>query len=399
VELERLGALIEPELQAALLRRPSLETARRVEHLLEKVAGHGWVPAELHRLRIISLLEIMGTSAARETLEELARGAPDNRTTRSAKAALERLKKRSDTPQKRVDVDTTVWVADIDRYLKDPLAPRRAGKFKFYATRLNWDQGGNGVLEARYKVIFNDFDTEYLLRAKIPGKSRGKKTLDVQELTDVEIEYTDLLREVAGFGDKEIDQLIQQLYEIDNKVRMLGCGIPGGEWLDYSAPMRKLIAVGDKARLRLQDCLADDRIQNEVALVLGIIGDERTVPLLIQCYPGSANRHTDQRRADRKTPVPQAGKATGSDALEDVWKRNNHFRGMCLIHALGRLTGENISIYRGLSSPTPESGEQWKTWWVKAAKGFRVRQPNPHSPISPENIEAARRSFLWPASD
>jgi hypothetical protein len=228
---------------------------------------------------------------------------------------------------------------------------------------------------------------QYLLRARLTPKVRGKTTLYVRDLDDVQISYTDDLREVAGFGDREIDQLIQQLYEDENKVRCMGISIPGGEFLIYSDPMRKLIALGAKARSRLQDCLADHRIQNEVALILGIIGDERTVPLLIECYPG-----LDDRRVGESPGTLE--EAAAMLLTTQKWARENHDRGSYLIHALRDLTGQWISTFRGCSMPAPGSGLEWKKWWTGDRKLSRALQPNPNSPIRVKNIEAARRFFV-----
>jgi hypothetical protein len=52
----------------------------------------------MRNLRAVELLELIGSSQARQTLQRLAGGAPGARLTRQAKNALERLAKQADTP-------------------------------------------------------------------------------------------------------------------------------------------------------------------------------------------------------------------------------------------------------------------------------------------------------------
>src|SRR5262245_60473398 len=66
----------------------------------------------------------------------------------------------------------------------------------------------------------------------------------------------------------DIDTLIDQLSEPANKVQVVGHIVPGGEILKYSPPMEKLIALGDAAREPLHRRLNEERIQNEVVLIL-----------------------------------------------------------------------------------------------------------------------------------
>jgi RNA polymerase sigma factor (sigma-70 family) len=90
-ELEGLGDLAEPALRRALAGRPSLETQRRLEGLLDKLQRQAPPPAALQALRALEVLERAGTPAARALLAELAKGAREARLTREARASLERL--------------------------------------------------------------------------------------------------------------------------------------------------------------------------------------------------------------------------------------------------------------------------------------------------------------------
>jgi RNA polymerase sigma factor (sigma-70 family) len=95
-ELEKLGERTLPAYRKALLAKPSLESRRRLEDLLEKAHAAYWdVSGErLRSLRAIEALELDGTTEAREPLATLAAGAEGARLTDEAKAALERLERK-----------------------------------------------------------------------------------------------------------------------------------------------------------------------------------------------------------------------------------------------------------------------------------------------------------------
>jgi WD40 repeat protein len=90
--LEKLGELAEPALRKVLEKDCSLETRRRVERLLELIVNDQTPPAEVQRtLRGVWVLEQLHTPEARQLLQSLAAGAPGDRLTRDAQAALRRL--------------------------------------------------------------------------------------------------------------------------------------------------------------------------------------------------------------------------------------------------------------------------------------------------------------------
>jgi WD40 repeat protein len=97
-ELEKLGELAEPALRKALAGQPTLEARRRLEQLVEKFGGPIVSPAQLQALRAVEVLEHICTSEARQVLESLAKGAPEARLTREARAALQRLDRQSAKP-------------------------------------------------------------------------------------------------------------------------------------------------------------------------------------------------------------------------------------------------------------------------------------------------------------
>ncbi|MCI0460808.1 MAG: hypothetical protein L0Z62_27995 [Gemmataceae bacterium] len=98
VELEKLGALARPALEGVLAAKPSLEVRRRVEKLLEKITGFTLSPEELRVWRALEVLEHVGNPAARQVLQTLAEGAPGSWQSEEARAALERLKRRTAAP-------------------------------------------------------------------------------------------------------------------------------------------------------------------------------------------------------------------------------------------------------------------------------------------------------------
>jgi WD40 repeat protein len=92
-ELARLGARAEPYLREALEGRPSLELRRSAQALLDAL-NYRPDPEELRRERAIAVLERIGTPEAQGLLRGLAKGAPEDRLTRQAVAALRRLAAR-----------------------------------------------------------------------------------------------------------------------------------------------------------------------------------------------------------------------------------------------------------------------------------------------------------------
>jgi hypothetical protein len=86
-----LGDGAEAELRLALRGRPSAEARRRLAELLRRLRP--LAKERLQELRGVAVLEYAGTLKAQEVLEALAKGAPDARLTRDARAALERLAK------------------------------------------------------------------------------------------------------------------------------------------------------------------------------------------------------------------------------------------------------------------------------------------------------------------
>jgi HEAT repeat protein len=96
-ELEKLEETGAPLLRKVLQANPSPEARRRVEALLAKLDAA--VPSDdrLRAVRAVEVLEHVGTPEAREILQSVAGGPDECLRTREARAALQRLERRSGT--------------------------------------------------------------------------------------------------------------------------------------------------------------------------------------------------------------------------------------------------------------------------------------------------------------
>jgi WD40 repeat protein len=93
-ELRSLGGAAEPALRAAYRMVPSAEVGQRLRELL--MAEPRYDGETLRRLRAVQALELAGTAEAREVLTVLAGGANSATETHEARAALERLRRRTE---------------------------------------------------------------------------------------------------------------------------------------------------------------------------------------------------------------------------------------------------------------------------------------------------------------
>jgi hypothetical protein len=90
-DLYKIGEPIVPALDKALEGTPTLETRRRLEEMRAKLTGMVLQGERLRGYRAIEVLERIGTSDARQVLQNLADGAPATLLTTSAGSALQRL--------------------------------------------------------------------------------------------------------------------------------------------------------------------------------------------------------------------------------------------------------------------------------------------------------------------
>jgi RNA polymerase sigma factor (sigma-70 family) len=94
--LRALGEGVAPALREALTGTPSAQRRRRVEAVLEALDTSGLLAGEpLRGARAAQVLERVGSPEARQALDRLAGGVASARLTREAKAALERLDRRT----------------------------------------------------------------------------------------------------------------------------------------------------------------------------------------------------------------------------------------------------------------------------------------------------------------
>ncbi len=91
-ELEKSLDTVLPALVAALKKPPSLEAHLRLEQLIAKANNPALAPNGLRQIRMVEVLEHIGTKEAQQLLHTLAQGAPAAYLTEQAQAALKRLK-------------------------------------------------------------------------------------------------------------------------------------------------------------------------------------------------------------------------------------------------------------------------------------------------------------------
>jgi hypothetical protein len=92
-KLEMLGELAEPSLRRVKKSAVSVETSRRVDQLLLKLEGPVRSKEDLTAIRVTAVLEHIGSREAKLLLETIAKGAPESRATKEAKASLARLRR------------------------------------------------------------------------------------------------------------------------------------------------------------------------------------------------------------------------------------------------------------------------------------------------------------------
>jgi hypothetical protein len=89
-ELEALGEDALPLLRKLAAGGVTAEQNRRLQRVLERLAGPPWGAEQLRQLRAVEALSIAGTPDAKRMLAELAAGHAEARLTREATAALDR---------------------------------------------------------------------------------------------------------------------------------------------------------------------------------------------------------------------------------------------------------------------------------------------------------------------
>ncbi len=101
-ELEKLGELGDPALRRALAANPSPEARRRLERLRQAIEAEAPSSEWLRGVRVLQVLEGIGTPEARRVLAGLAGGLAEARLTREAQASLRRLERRAFADKERL---------------------------------------------------------------------------------------------------------------------------------------------------------------------------------------------------------------------------------------------------------------------------------------------------------
>lgn len=259
----------------------------------------------------------------------------------------------------QVNPGFTVVIDDVGKYLKQDGVPKRKGPVKFNFDGKITKKDGKNVIKASFLRSYNGFRMGYDLTGVLKADKLEKRELNINDFAQITITYTDDLLDSKGLNEKDVKGLIEQLNEPANKVRVGFVIIPGGEMLEFSPPMKKLMMLADKAHDPLQARLGDQRIQNEVAVILGAIGNETTVPALIQVYPEG-----NLRKAKEGSP--------------------EYLKGVCLTFALTYLTGQPIGRSRWGADLKPENKKLWNDWWAKEGKTFKVPAEKPNATWVPE---------------
>ncbi len=139
-----------------------------------------------------------------------------------------------------------------------------------------------------------------------------------------------------------VDDLIRQLRAPEGKIKFDLFGL-----LEHSTPMKKLVEKGDAIQPRLLNELNDPRSRNEVAVILGQIGNKDALPSLIAVLPTK----------EQLTP-------------------DEDFSSRCLLDALSQLTGMSLGVgYKFRPAYTPEFRAQWQAWY-KTNKGYLYTPSN-----------------------
>ncbi len=86
--LQKIGPAAEPELRSALTSANDIETRRRIEELLDRIAQHEWTTEEIMHARAVELAEAIGTPEARAALTRWTTGDPAAILTIEARKAL-----------------------------------------------------------------------------------------------------------------------------------------------------------------------------------------------------------------------------------------------------------------------------------------------------------------------
>jgi hypothetical protein len=250
-----------------------------------------------------------------------------------------------------------VSIEDLGSLIRDTNVPVCKGAVRFlgeWPSKEKKDGEADAIhITAHFGAIWDGFDIGYELTADVHPARYGQTRLTMDDLKNLKIRYTDDHLEADARRKFPVDELIKLLREPENQVRDdYAYDVPGGETVQFSAPLKALMFRGEEARAPLLAQVDDLAIRNEVVLALGAVGDEKVVAELISRYPGG--------------PV-------------DTKNRPAMLTRVCFSYALCWLTGQPIDRSRYGTDLKPNDAEKWKDWWTANRETFRVPAAKPYA--------------------
>jgi hypothetical protein len=235
-------------------------------------------------------------------------------------------------------------------------------------------------IRAHFGVNWDGFEIGYELTADVPPARYGQTRLAMDDLKNLRIRYTDDQLEAEARRKVPVEELIKLLRQPENQVPdHYPSMVPGGEMIEFSAPLKALMFRGKEARAPLLAQVDDLAIRNEVVLALGAVGDEKVIAELISRYPSGPVDRKD--RAAMLTRV-------------------------CFSYALCWLTGQAIDRSRYGTDLKPNDAEKWKDWWTANRENFCVPAAKPyatwvpHYPVlTEEHIARIKKMFAERGDD
>lgn len=264
-----------------------------------------------------------------------------------------------------------IVVADVARYLDDRDAPIRPGRVAFDWVTLPARPEVGTRLHSELFETYGGFRLGYhlqgTLRERLPSGM-----INEESLADVTITYTDDARDGVAAERTPTEALIARLpdepFAVDLRSRR-----DKGPFVVITPSMKWLIRRGTEAREALHARLDDPRIQNQVAVVLGAIGDATSARLLLERFPDD--------------PVVY---------YPDVPTDTAAIRRTCFEMALTHLTGHDPSWgvidveALGLDPEAPVDRrslrDRWRAWWDATPPERRVVEDRPTPSWAPRPV-------------
>jgi len=251
-----------------------------------------------------------------------------------------------------------VAVEDLADHVRQAGVPVCRGRVRFrgsWPDRPEATVSGHLQIKATFGVVWDGFYLGYEVTADVPPEAYGRTRLSVDELRNLSIRYTDDRLEAQTQRHIPVEELIELLRRPENRVPPeYAFGSRCGECPRFSVVLNALMFRGAEVRQTLLQRLDDPEIRNEAVVLLGVVGDEATVPELIARYP--------------RGPVPEP-----SD-----WHRDpGWLTRVCLSCALCWLTVACLDRAGDGTLPDPYNAAWWEKWWAENRSTFRVSAVKP----------------------